>query len=99
MPSQPLDRTAAVSRLLAQLLGAAERPAESEWLRLVLRRGFIGFDNMTDAQLRRELELRELSVPALAEDEAFAEEDDERWGDAVVAIERDRGRRPDRDFD
>jgi hypothetical protein len=99
MPSQTLDRAAAVSRLLAHLLGAAERPAESEWLKLVLRRGFVGFDNMTDAQLRRELELRELSVPALALDEALDDEDDEPWADAALVIGRRPGRAADRDFD
>jgi hypothetical protein len=99
MSSQTLDRSAAVSRLLTRLLGAAEQPAEIEWLRLVLRRGFVGFDNMTDAQLRRELELRELSVPALALGEAFDDEDDERWADAAIAIGPNRGLAADRDFD
>jgi hypothetical protein len=81
-----LDRAAAVSQLLTHALQSIGAPGESDWLRLILRRGFVGFERMTDAQLLRELELRELLPPPL-EVEGDADEDmiaEDRWSQAAL---------------
>jgi hypothetical protein len=87
-----IDRAAAVSQLLAHALQSIGNPGESDWLRLILRRGFVGFEKMTDAQLLRELELRELLPPPLEAESDFEEEAaEDRWSQAALPGARGGG--------
>jgi hypothetical protein len=92
MPRNNLDRAAAVSRLLTHALQSIRHADESDWLRLILRRGFIGFEKMTDAQLLRELELRELVPPPPEFESDFDEEEaEDRWAQVALPATRDSG--------
>jgi len=71
-----LDRRNALDRLIAHALDAIRADPDDGWLRLVLRKGFAGFENMSRAQLARELQLRGLQPPIETGDDASALEDD-----------------------
>jgi hypothetical protein len=77
MTKATLDRQAAVEQLIAHALDAIRSDPEEGWLRLVLRKGFAGFENMSEAQLARELQLRGLQAPAeTSDDDPATLEDD-----------------------
>lgn len=76
MTKTTLDRQAALEQLIAQALDTIRADADDGWLRLILRRGFAGFENMTETQLARELQLRGLQPPIETGDDAVTLEDD-----------------------
>jgi hypothetical protein len=76
----PLDRPAALEQLTMHALRALRDDEHAQWLRLILLRGFIGFENMPDGQLRHELELRGLLPQELLHD---PDEYDEDPGDGL----------------
>lgn len=86
MPPKQLDRADAIAQLINYVTHSIDRPADSDWLQLTLRRGFAGFERMTDAQLLRELELREL-LPASEELTEIDEEPDDAWAPALFNSE------------
>lgn len=74
-----IDRRAALDQLIAHAIEAIREDGGADWLRLMLRRGFVGFENMPENQLRKELELRGLRAPALAEEAVFDSDADDDW--------------------
>ena len=76
MANTTLDRQNALERLIAHALDAIRADPDDGWLRLVLRKGFAGFENMSRAQLARELQLRGLQPPIETDNDASALEDD-----------------------
>lgn len=72
---ETLNRGIVLEQLVAHALEAIREDDNDEWLRLILRRGFVGFENMSEPQLRKELEMRGLRPHKLAEEDAAFEED------------------------
>lgn len=62
--------------MIAHALDTIRSDPDEGWLRLILRKGFAGFDNMSEAQLARELQLRGLQPPIETGDDAATLEDD-----------------------
>lgn len=72
-----------IDTLISHAMTAVSDDPEGTWLRLILRRGFTGFENMSEQQLRTELQLR-----GLADFEVQEEVDaDEELDDAGTEVE------------
>jgi hypothetical protein len=97
MTQETLDRPAALARLIAHDVESIRLDADDEWLQLILRKGFIGFENMPETQLLRELHLRGLQPPAvdLDEDLALDDESSADWDPPLDLLGRVGGPAPD----
>jgi hypothetical protein len=56
MKDPPIGRTSMVERLVTHTAAAVSSDPDGEWLRFILKRGFIGYEHMSETQLRNELE-------------------------------------------
>lgn len=56
MQDPSTTRAGMVDRLVAHTASAVSSDPDGEWLRFILKRGFIGYEHMSEAQLRSELE-------------------------------------------
>lgn len=80
--------------ILDQLVSHAEQSIRedvpgSDWLAHILRKGFVGFENMQEPQLRRELELRGLSAPNEPDELEDDVGDDPDIGELLDTLPRD----------
>jgi hypothetical protein len=80
MPRTSLDREVLLEQLIAHAAETIRADPESSWLRLILRKGFAGFETMSGPQLERELQLRGLQPPIESADSDAHENDfSEDW--------------------
>ena len=72
-------REAAINQLIDHTLASIHQDPDGEILREMVRRGFLGFERLTDSRLEAELQMRGLSaaVPKQLLDEEEAEPADE----------------------
>ncbi len=69
-----------IDLLVANAVSSVSDDPDGTWLRLILRRGFNGFENMTEVQLRTELQMRGLAGYESQDAEEVDAEDDEDAG-------------------
>ena len=80
-------REAAINQLIDHTLESIHQDPDGELLREMVRRGFLGFEGLTDGGLQAELQMRGLSAVAPAQilDEEEAEPEDEQEIGEILA--------------
>jgi hypothetical protein len=73
------SRQTVLEQLIEHALAAIRDDDEAQWLQLILRRGFVGFENMPESQLHKELELRGLTGRASPDEEPEPDEIEDDW--------------------
>jgi hypothetical protein len=77
-----------IDSLVGFSLSAALQDPDAEWLREIFANGFVGFSNMSDRELLREMQFRDLAGypggPEAIEDAEPEEEDDDHALQALL---------------